>query len=509
MNIFYSIIIILVLIVFCFYFYRKKSKNIESFDPSYQINKGNDFQDDRFEIYNQNSGKAWKEPVNAYNAPIVQEYGTSFNDMYKMNEYIFNDFEKKDLDKFIKKYSQDIDINKDEYLVSFTPFDLANLNKNTWYNRYSWNPDYTLFQKYVPSKFEEVNQINKLFLLLFNEYWFNFLLLYPKSQTILQKPYFMLKYRIVNIYRSKINTNNEVSSASDVTVNDIPKYRIFEVVVTIARDDAMLAFEFFLKGLYEYIGNQYELQKLNISYISNYSLDKLLIRKGIDKNNNYYNLNPIWENDTSLTSKMVENIYEDRKKKVFQDFNFLDFTYACYTYEKGAPNPEQIPIFATDKNDCENQYTIMGIKKPSGVWDRPCQKDSECMYFKSNKNYENTFGRCINGKCELPINMKPLGYHYFIDEKSGVPMCYNCDSKEWLPNTKIGKCCDAQKDKTKYPFLKSPDYAFKGDSRNRFNQYILKNCKMKPSFSNIFKPTNLWKVDCKGFLDSYVIDNSK
>ena len=65
-------------------------------------------------------------------------------------------------DEFIKKYSQDIDINKDEYLVSFTPFDLVNLNKNTWYNRYSWNPDYTLFQKYVPSKFEEVNQINKI-----------------------------------------------------------------------------------------------------------------------------------------------------------------------------------------------------------------------------------------------------------------------------------------------------------------------------------------------------------
>ena len=32
-------------------------------------------------------------------------------------------------------------------------------------------------------------------------------------------------------------------------------------------------------------------------------------------------------------------------------------------------------------------------------------KDSECPFYKSNKNYENTFGDCINGYCEVPIGL--------------------------------------------------------------------------------------------------------
>ena len=39
------------------------------------------------------------------------------------------------------------------------------------------------------------------------------------------------------------------------------------------------------------------------------------------------------------------------------------------------------------------------------------------MFYKQNKNYVNNFGRCINGKCELPLNMKNLGYHFYIDTK--------------------------------------------------------------------------------------------
>jgi len=74
-----------------------------------------------------------------------------------------------------------------------------------------------------------------------------------------------------------------------------------------------------------------------------------------------------------------------------------------------------------------------------------------------------------------------------------------------LPNTKMDFCCDEQKDKTKYPFLKGPDYAFKGDSLARFNEFRQNKCRMKPNYDNIFKDTNVWKVDCKGFLDSYLI----
>jgi len=53
--------------------------------------------------------------------------------------------------------------------------------------------------------------------------------------------------------------------------------------------------------------------------------------------------------------------------------------------------------------------------------------------------------------------------------------------------------------------LNSPDYAFDGDALSRYNAYIQKKCTMSPSYDNIFKKTNVWKIDCKGFLDSYSI----
>ena len=82
----------------------------------FQLRSGNDFQDNRFQIYNQNSNEPWKELPVESNNPIVQYYGTTYNDMYKMNQYIFNDFEKKDVDKFVKKYSDSVKFDKENYL---------------------------------------------------------------------------------------------------------------------------------------------------------------------------------------------------------------------------------------------------------------------------------------------------------------------------------------------------------------------------------------------------------
>ena len=39
----------------------------------------------------------------------------------------------------------------------------------------------------------------------------------------------------------------------------------------------------------------------------------------------------------------------------------------------------------------------------------------------------------------------------------------------------------------------------------RYNAFVQKKCTMSPSYDNIFKKTNVWKIDCKGFLDSYSI----
>jgi len=487
------IIILLLTIIFLIAIYYS-SKTTESFEDNvkYQLVNGNQLQDNRFQIYNQNYDKEWKQPPEAYNNPIVQTYGNSFNDMYKMNQYIFNDFQKEDLDKFTKEYSVKLNINKKEnFLLNYTPFDIYNLNKTIWFNNYIWNPAYVLYKRFNKSKIEELNIINIKFLYMINKYWFQFISGYVKKKIPIYDPYFILKYRIVNIWSSKDK-----------------KYQLFDSVVVVTRDDAFLAFYFYLSCLFEYNPDKkiYEYSKMEIEYIANNSLDKVLLREGLDKNNTYYNINPLWDNDTSYSVGEPEKIYEKDAKKIIEMKNILDNSYACFTFDEKSKNPGSTPIFAIDKNDCENAYDMIGYKKPSGVWDKPCKKDSECMFFQKNKNYENTFGRCINDTCEIPSNMKILGYHYYINNNKTEPLCYNCDSKEWLPNTRPDFCCNEQNNnRKKYPFLNSPDYAFNGDGLARQNAYIQKKCRMIPNYDNIFKKTNVWKIDCKGFLDSYIV----
>lgn len=498
MNIYYKLFIgyfiflgIFFIIAIC------KRETRENFTADFKLRSGNDFQDNRFEIYNQNSNEPWKELPVESNNPIVQNYGTSYLDMYKMNQYIFNDFEKKDVDAFVKKYSDKLEFDKENYLEDYTPFDIYNLNKDTWFNRYNWDPNYVLYQKYIESKFDEVNDMNKLFLMLFNRYWFDFIANYVKRNVILQKPYYIMKYRILQAYSSKEKTN------------DKPNSRIFETIVTVTRDDAKLAFEFYLTAYFELVGDKYEMKKLKIQYISNYTLDQVLIREGIDKHNLHYNLNPLWSNDNSFSSAEVDKLYAKGKDKALEEKNALENSYVCFAYDKGSKKPYSQPIYAVDRHDCENRFTLMGYEKPPGVWDKPCKSDSECMFYGQNKNYKNSFGKCYRGYCELPLNMKPLGYHYYIDEPATKPLCYNCNSKKWLPNTQVDFCCDEQKDKKKYPFLKGPDYAFKGDGLARYNRYMQQQCTMKPSYDNVFKKTSVWKVNCKGFLDTYLLESGQ
>ena len=468
-------------------------KGIESFENvNYTITNNNQFTDHRFQIYNQNHNKKWKNDFISHNSPIVQTFGTSFNDMYKMNQYIFNDFKKDQLDDFVKNNSQKFDAKN--FLKAYTPFDIYNINKDTWYNRYNWDPNYTLYQKYIVSKFKEINDINKLFLHKFNKFWFDYIGNYVKRKTILYKPFFIMKYRLVELLENPKKKNEK------------PESKVFEVVLVITRDDAYLAFEFFLRGLFVLENDEYVFKKMAINYIGNYSLDQLLLRKNLNKYNTEFNLNPLWKNNDQITSAEAKKIFAKGKEEVRKERDFLDNSYACFTYDKKSKDPFSRPIYAIDKNDCEDAYNMIGYQKPSGVWDKPCNDDSQCMFFKGNKNYDNNYGRCINGKCQLPLNMKNLGYHYYINTDSAKPLCYNCKSDRWLPNTELGFCCDEQKnDRKKYPFLKSPDYAFQGDSLDRYNNFVQKKCVMKPKYDNIFKDTNVWEVECDGFLNSYLI----
>jgi hypothetical protein len=136
--------------------------------------------------------------------------------------------------------------------------------------------------------------------------------------------------------------------------------------------------------------------------------------------------------------------------------------------------------FSKTSNDCLSYDTTI---KKVGIWDKECTQDTDCPFYKANKNYPNTFGGCKNGTCQLPIGMKSIGFKHYTKDK---PICYNChkkikvmtaDGKTIITNRECSgiecnKCCDVQNDKDLYPNLKSPDYAFTNDTdeRNKHSQ---------------------------------------
>ena len=103
------------------------------------------------------------------------------------------------------------------------------------------------------------------------------------------------------------------------------------------------------------------------------------------------------------------------------------------------------------------------------IWDKPCESNYECPYFKKNKNYSNNRGKCkINGTCELPINMKRIGYRKYSENPKDRPFCYQCN--ESTPNV-AADCCDEQIVNKSIP---SPDYAFDKQKKKQ-KQSLQKN----------------------------------
>ena len=111
--------------------------------------------------------------------------------------------------------------------------------------------------------------------------------------------------------------------------------------------------------------------------------------------------------------------------------------------------------------------------KQVGIWDKPCKNNNDCFFYKNNNNYKNSYGGCKNGYCELPLDVTRVGYRYYLKDKK--PYCYNCKTKSWKPITNLDTCCEEQNDKTKYPFLNSPDFAFNNDIVTRLNYYRQNN----------------------------------
>ena len=105
----------------------------------------------------------------------------------------------------------------------------------------------------------------------------------------------------------------------------------------------------------------------------------------------------------------------------------------------------------TNKFECDSYYNIDGTPKNYySFWDKKCETDEECPYFKSNTYYPNNRGGCIKGNyCEFPVGVKRLGFTKYTDVNLNTPLCYNCEEDE----------------NGKKP--EKPDYVFENDFEER------------------------------------------
>ena len=134
--------------------------------------------------------------------------------------------------------------------------------------------------------------------------------------------------------------------------------------------------------------------------------------------------------------------------------------------EKEKRNEDYLKYKCFD-NDGFNESTCRSYSfanQTTGTWDKPCEKNTECPFYQVNKNYPNQRGGCIQGTCEMPINIKRKGLRKF--DPSIPAFCHQCD-REGCVGDDCYTCCEDQlinKD-GKYPHLKSPDYMFHNDGK--------------------------------------------
>tara|TARA_B110000483_G_scaffold242095_1_gene326831 strand:- start:24568 stop:26034 length:1467 start_codon:yes stop_codon:yes gene_type:complete len=429
-------------------------------------------------IRNSNCDKYWKKFATDSNSTMIlnepvpvpsdqlrlPETATGGNSIYKFG---LIDFKKlctflnnKNIDKNLYKKSIKLIINpvtkeklSYEYQVDFS---ITELNKNTDIKRFNeYNPVKTNTFKYIKSPINEVNILNKEFLKRINKEQIKIM---SQKELILNGKinYQIYNYRIIDIKYINSNKNKP----------------IFVIQVNLFQE-----YNYYINS-FTYIGfiNNKNPNLYNVEFTGIEANSNFLNTPGNDENlpTNYFILNKNF-NDFQPRIKDVNEVINivDNKKKL----NDLSSNYACFNTDVDS---KQTILNYDTKTLCESAIDHYGRPKSVGIYDKPCEEDIECPFYKGNQNYKNNYGGCINGKCQLPTNMKNIGYHYYSYNPNYNPLCYNCKEKNKKYNilsTTVDECCNKQFDKKKYPNLKTPDYSFSDDTIKRINDYNQKNYK--------------------------------
>ena len=479
------IILSLILIILILFYFINNSKNIEHFCKIPKTNVTGDINDKKVllnyppqsNIHTSDCDKYWKDWPMEYNNDLVTDnpivmhidqmtlppdkefannnYKAGFIDFYKLVDIISDKIDYDIFEKSNQLLINPLTKEKLDYEYQLN-YELLILNKKTYINRWNeYNPSVKIYFLYdeIKSPIEELNKLNLEFKDRCNIKQKNLL---TNKQLILAGllNFDIFKYKILDIQY----LNNDINLP--IYIIEISLYRETDLYIN------TFAYVGFIKD-----GN---ITICNVKFIGINPTYTVLQAPGYDKtdikqeivNNNFSNRQFIDKNPDSIVVKTKKHLESYKLKNQYACFNI--------NYDPIYKNESILPYYS--RETCESLYDPWGNSKDNGIYDKPCVKDDECPFYQINKNYNNEYGKCVNTKCELPINMENIGYHYFKKNNDKLPLCYNCKADDFKPITLLGTCCDEQNDREKYPLLKSPDFAFNDDYLTRINYFRQKNC---------------------------------
>jgi hypothetical protein len=486
-----KIIFILIILIILFFFINKSLEYKEHYckipesNPSGTLNDKRVFLGDyapQTDILTSSCDQYWKDwPLEKNNTlvsdnpiviksdqlqlPVEQQFGNNsyragFLDFHKLSNLIDDKNDKND----ILKESSELLINpitkeKLDYKYELEFFYIEH-NKKTWINRWQkYNPTIKIYFNYedIKSSIDNINILNIEF---------------KKRCDVMQKDlltqkqlylfglinFEIFKYKILGIKYFKDDINHPIY------IIEISLYRESDLYL----------------NTFSYIGYIEDNNPIitNVKYIGRNSTDNVLLPEFYNPDelkqqiiNKNFDNTPIIEKDPDAIVAITKKEKEDFK---------LKNQYACFNLNYSPSRNNEYILTDYSRETCEVDYDSYGRPKEVGIYDSPCKKNEDCPFYKINKNYDNDFGKCLeNGYCELPVNMRRIGYRYYTQNKNELPLCYNCDTNKYQISSDLDTCCDEQYDKKKYPHLKTPDYAFKDDTVVRQNYFNNKFCREK------------------------------
>jgi hypothetical protein len=156
----------------------------------------------------------------------------------------------------------------------------------------------------------------------------------------------------------------------------------------------------------------------------------------------YAVINDVKVLETFITRLDMPEDYLGNVNKKLKDYDAYSADYGCYGN-----------MIINNKYECDSLYNADGTPKTYySVWDKKCEMDSDCPYYKSNIHYPNDRGGCKDGYCEFPVGVKRMGFSKYDDTGMNTPLCYNCT------DTTILDCCKNSE---------KPDYVFPNDFNDR------------------------------------------